>query len=238
MDKFLLYNFLRRAVELVPDVLPLLSAKARQALKVTGTGDFNVFGEDVKKLVQKLYDKDISGDEFKTQLEEIVRLQLINAYNAAWYDAIGNEDIPASLDKALQDDIKTQLEFIDGYYEDIIRDRALGMGLVLLLARADLWGARGMESYNNAMLQIGSSDNAAPNNLIWIEGDTIQKCNSCLALDGIVAPAALWDELGVYPQMGDNPKLECHGWRCQCQLVVTDKPVTPNARNKILTAVL
>lgn len=232
----LLAKLLRRAVELVPDVLPLLSAKARQALKVQGTGDFNVFGADVKKLVQKLYDKDVSGDDFKKQLAEIVKLQLTNAYNAAWYDAIGSEDIPEDLDKARAEDIKKQLEFIDGYYEDIIRDRALGMGLIALLARADLWGARGLESYNNAMIQIGSGDNAAPNNLIWIEGDTVDKCDTCLALDGIVAPAALWKELGVFPQMGDNPRLKCHGWKCECQLVVTDKPVTPNARERILAA--
>jgi hypothetical protein len=231
-------KFLRQAVKLVPDVIPYLSNKAKTALKVQGTGDFNVFSEDVKKLVQKLYDKDISGDEFKKQLAEIVKLQLTNAYNSAWYDAIGSEDIPSYLDEKLQEDIKAQLEFIDGYYNDIIRDRALGIGLVALLARADLWGARAQESYNNAMILIGSNDNAAPNNLIWIEGDTVEKCDTCLALDGIVAPASLWDELKVYPQMGDNPRLECHGWRCQCQLVVTDKPVTPNARAKILAAVL
>jgi len=233
-----LNRLLSQAVRLVPEVIPHLSNKARQALKATETGDFDVFGEDVKKLVKRLYDKNITGNDFKKQLAEIVRLQLTNAYNAAWYETIGNEDIPPELDKALQDDIKKQLEFIDGYYEDIIRDRALGMGLVALLARADLWGARAQESYNNAMVLIGSGDNAAPNNLIWIEGDTVEKCTTCLALDGIVAPADLWNELGVYPQMGDNPRLECRGWRCQCQLVVTDKPVTPNARAQILAAVL
>lgn len=228
-------NLLRQAVRLVPEVVPYLNERA---IKVTGTGNFDVFSEDVKKLVQKLYDKDLSEDEFKKQLADIVNLQITNAYNAAWYDAIGEGDIPDSLDEARAEDVKKQLEFIDGYYEDIIRDRALGMGLVALLARADLWGNRAQESYNNAMGLIGSGDNAAPNNLVWIEGDTVEKCNTCLSLDGIVAPASLWNELSVYPQMGDNPRLECHGWRCQCQLVVTDKPVTPNARDRILAAVL
>ena len=190
----------------------------------------------MKKLVQKLWDKDLTETQFKEQLAEVVRIQLTNAYNAAWYDAIGEEDIPDYLDTDLQEAIKKQIEFIDEYYNDIIRDRALGIGLIALFARADLWGVRGQEGYNNAMGLIGVEDNAAPNNLIWIEGDTVDKCETCLSLDGIVAPASLWQELGVHPQMGDNPRLECHGWRCQCQLIVTDKPITPNARERILAA--
>lgn len=230
-----LNKLLRQAVLLVPEVKAYLSAKA---LKATESIDFDQFGQDVRDLVQSLWDENIGEAEFKDTLEKIVTTQLTNAYNAAWYDAIGTEDFPSDLDDALKEEIKKQIEFIDGYYEDIIRDRALGIGLVALLARADLWGARGREAYNNAMLIIGGGDNTAPNNLEWVEGDTVQKCDTCLALDGIVAPADLWNELGIYPQMGDNPRLECHGWRCQCQLVVTDKPETPNARGKILSAVL
>ena len=102
-----LRNLIRQAVRLVPDVSQYLSAAARKA---TETLDFNVFGEDVKKLVQKLWDKDLTETQFKEQLAEVVRIQLTNAYNAAWYDAIGEEDIPDYLDTDLQEAIKGYVE--------------------------------------------------------------------------------------------------------------------------------
>jgi hypothetical protein len=79
-------------------------------------------------------------------------------------------------------------------------------------------------------------------NLEWEEGDTVEKCDICKALDGIVAFASEWAVLGVRPQNAPNPMLTslragknkgCAGWHCDCKLKPTTKRRSPNAFGRI-----
>jgi hypothetical protein len=57
-------------------------------------------------------------------------------------------------------------------------------------------------------------------------GATEKHCETCAGLAGVVATAKDWEELfaqGIEPQ-GD--KLMCGGWQCDCEIVITDEPLT------------
>jgi len=96
-------------------------------------------------------------------------------------------------------------------------------------SRIDLWVSRYTDTVNQARIYFGNRTR-----LEWIEGDTKDKCESCLALNGIVAFAFEWEQSGVRPQSPPNGALTCGGWECQCRLEVTDKRRTPNALQRIM----
>jgi hypothetical protein len=60
--------------------------------------------------------------------------------------------------------------------------------------------------------------------LRWQVGPT-EHCKTCLSLNGQVRRASFWAN-NVVPRNAPNPKLECGGFRCQCTLEKTDRPLT------------
>jgi len=90
--------------------------------------------------------------------------------------------------------------------------------------RAVLWANRYKETANRARMTFGSKVR-----FMWTEGDTLQKCETCVALDGIVAYGWEWAAAGFHPQMPPNPLLQCDGWGCDCDLSPTDRRRTPRA---------
>jgi len=232
-----LLDIARAAIKAVPQVRKYLTPRTRVALKVGETGDYDGYLIDIEKLVQQLYDSKIGAD-FEDKLKELIKKKLSEAYNGAWYDLMDTEDIPAYLDAELQAAIEEQYTFVNQYYEDIIRDRGLAIGVTALLARAALWANKVPESYNNAVMLIAAEEGAKPNtpigeNLIWMEGDTEKKCSTCLALDGLIASARDWMESGLHPQMAPNEYLECGGWKCQCRLLPTLETADANAAQRL-----
>lgn len=99
-------------------------------------------------------------------------------------------------------------------------------------ARLDVWANRWEDIKNRAILETGEKKAK----YIWVYGDT-DHCETCIALNGIVAWAEEWQESGVHPQSPPNTSLECGGWRCQCELIQTDNRRTPRALQTIMRAV-
>jgi len=97
-------------------------------------------------------------------------------------------------------------------------------------SRVDLWVSRYEDTKNEAILFYSEKNQR----LMWVEGDTKDKCRTCLALDGIVAYASEWEAAGVQPQSPPNPYLECSGWECGCSLRPTDQRRSPDALNIIM----
>jgi hypothetical protein len=232
-----LLDIARSAVKAVPEVYKYLSPRARVSMKVGETGDYDGYLIDIEKLVKQLYAGGIGAD-FKEKLRELIKKELTAAYNSAWFDLMNTEEIPDYLDAELQAAIEEQYSFVNQYYEDIVRDRGLAIGLTALLARAALWANKVPESYNNAVMLTAAEEGVKPEtpigeNLMWMEGDTEKKCSTCLSLDGIVASARDWLESGLHPQMAPNDYLECGGWKCQCRLVPTLETADANAPERL-----
>ena len=85
-------------------------------------------------------------------------------------------------------------------------------------ARADMWAARWNDVYNQSVLETSRPGDR----LEWVYGDT-DHCDTCAALNGVVATAQEWEDSGYHPQQPPNESLDCGGWRCQCYLQPTDK---------------
>jgi len=63
---------------------------------------------------------------------------------------------------------------------------------------------------------------------LWVFDDTAEKCDTCLALNGIVAYAWEWETAGFRPQSPPNALLTCGGWHCECELRHTEKRRSPS----------
>ena len=87
--------------------------------------------------------------------------------------------------------------------------------------RIKLWGKRFRDIRNKSRTLGGLNAK-----LEWRLGLTEKNCKSCSRLNGKVKRASWWAENEVYPQNPPNDKLECKGWKCDCDLDPTDKPLT------------
>jgi hypothetical protein len=221
-----LSDIIFQAIELVPEVKAHLSDKALKVLKSIDTYDRQLW-----KYALDLYR---GGDPgvFITDFVNAISNQLTRAWNAG---AKEMGVMPADM----TDDDRSEIQaIINAEYEHI-----LDLGTAITAAqpgtiqefrdtfrsRIDLWINRYTDVVNQAKIYFGGKTR-----LIWVEGDTLEKCPTCLALNGIVAFAQEWEQSGVRPQSPPNNAIECGGWNCSCTLQVTDKRRSPLALQRIM----
>lgn len=123
-----------------------------------------------------------------------------------------------AIEKIVRDEMSHLPDFAD-WIED--HDKPSGTKIEVVLARADLWANRYNDVYNQALTHFGADEK-----LEWAYGKT-EHCVTCNALNGWVKRASFWqkfyDETGIRPQA---EALACHGYRCQCKLRPTKKPLS------------
>ena len=155
----------------------------------------------------------------------------------AWNE--GAADMGVQPDEMSDDDIaileaivNSENDFVNNLADDIQGARESGVSEEQFVsgfgARCNLWANRYTETVNRARMQFG-----AKVRLMWQEGATEDKCETCKKLDGIVAFGYEWEEAGFHPQMPPNDMLECEGWNCQCTLEPTTRRRTPRALDKL-----
>lgn len=188
------------------------------------------FSRTIERLVKSLYDGYIGG-EFVDTLKNLIRGQMRRAYEEAWIDD-GNElPLPAYLEQAAAELADEQAGYVDGYYRAIVDARTDKTSIAPLMSRAELWANRYNQAKSDAVKAMALESGGK---LEWVEGDTIEKCDTCLALNGIVAYASEWEQSGFRPQNAPNHMIDCGGWRCQCELRPTSKRKTPKALETLL----
>lgn len=84
-----------------------------------------------------------------------------------------------------------------------------------MLSRAQLWGSKGLDGIYNVGLTLGRGNKM----MEFVLGPT-EHCESCLALAGQVHRALTFLKAGLAPR---SDRLNCGGFRCQCELVETTK---------------
>ena len=219
-----LIKIAREAVRLAPQVRPRLSTKARWMLYEPAeykTTDYML--SVIEGLVNGVYNNLVGGD-FIDAMANLISGQLTQAFQQAFEDE-GYTDfvMPDYLNAALESMILSQFDYVDQFYRDIVDARIDGTSISPLLARAQLWANQWQAAYNEAIRLMTLEGGG---NLMWQEGDTIDKCGVCVGLDGLVMRASEWDALGIKPQ---SHSLPCHGFNCHCSLVQTDKRRSPDA---------
>ena len=180
-------------------------------------------------MTRDLYRGDISESEFVTQMADLIQQQLTRA----WHEGMRTngldpvEDMEEDWLTILDEIILSEYNYVDAFAADIVDAWNRNQPWEPLLARAELWANRYNDVVNQAIMATKEQK------LKWIYGDT-EHCETCAALNGIVAWASEWELSGVEPQNPPNAALTCGGWKCKCRLEPTTERKTRNAFSRIM----
>ncbi len=217
---------LLKAVELVPEVKVHLSEKAVEFLK-----SIEQYDRQLWEYTLALFRGGDSG-AFIDKFTAATSNQLTRAFNE------GARSVGVEPEDMTEEDLAYLKEIIDSEYEHILdlgtaieasRELELSAFRQAFRSRIDLWVARYTDVINRAKTYFGGMTR-----LEWKLGETEQHCDTCAALNGIVAWAKEWEQAGVHPQSPPNEILQCGGWKCDCSLNVTDKRRSPGALGRIM----
>lgn len=229
-------EIVRLTVKAIPAVTPYLKGRAIAFVwnidPSYKTEEY--FNAHIEHLIQQLYNGYMDGSTFIDIMYSLISGQIYDAYVQAWEDDGNTLPLPDYLDSAEKLAVVNQQDFVQGLADDIIQASVDGKPIDPLLARAGLWSNQWSSEYNNAQVLITANTGGK---MMWIEGDTKEKCEQCVALDGIVAYASEWDELNVHPKNAPNEMISCGGWDCECKLQSTDQRRSPKAFETIMNIV-
>lgn len=194
-------------------VIGLHGRELRLALKTVA-----YYERALNRAVLDFYRDDIDAGEFIDEMVRLIEGQFERAWNEGSREAgIDPQTHSEDDDAELQQRIDKELDFVLDYAEAIEKARIEGAPVGPLQDRVTLWANRYNEVVNEAKIYFGKQLRFE-----WVYGDT-DHCDTCIELNGIVATGETWEESDWQPQ-GSN--LDCGGWRCQCTLQPTKKPVT------------
>lgn len=185
----------------------------------------------ISSYVRELYNGGSEG-AFIDGMAELIPAQLTRAWNEGMREN-GLDPVDDMIDEwadKLEDLILNEYDYVDNFAADITAAAAAASGVDALLSRAEMWANRYNDVLNISILTTKEQK------LKWILGATEEHCNTCSALNGIVAFASEWDLSGVHPQGAPNAALECGGWRCDCSLQPTSERHTRGAWDRIMAA--
>ena len=184
------------------------------------------FRRVMRRATLQFYRGDIDAFQFIDRMTDLIEDQFGRAWNAGARDAGFN---PADMDdidlSMLSHAIDGQADFLLNFAEAVENAALEDAPIDPLYSRIDLWANRYDETINDARMHF-SQRQGDDLRLVWRLGATEQHCTTCAMLDGIVATVAQWRASGYRPQHAPNARLECGGWRCDCQLEPTDEELT------------
>lgn len=221
----MLIDVIKRAIDLVPEVIPHLS---NAALKSIGQYDRQLW--EYTLALYRGGDPGTFIDEFASAIE--------NQLNRAWNE--GAREVGVEPGDMTEDDKQVIQDIIDSEYDHVLDLASAVEGAQSLdidafrsqfRSRIDLWVNRYNDVRSQAMVYFGEKTR-----MVWKLGATEEHCATCATLNGVVAYATEWEESGVAPQGPPNDALECGGWRCDCSLEVTEQRRSPNALTTIMNA--
>ena len=172
---------------------------------------------------------------FMATFARSIDVQLTEAWNlgaaevGVQPDEMNNDDV-----NILRSIIANEMQFIQGIAGEIQSDVDNGLTREQLESyygnRVSLWATRYLETQNRARMVFGSKQK-----FIWVRGPTSDGCDTCIALNGIVAFGWEWEEARFIPQNPPNRLLKCSGWGCLCEIKPTTKRRTARALDRLLT---
>lgn len=128
----------------------------------------------------------------------------------------GGEKMPVTLsdedELALSQWRAEQNDYIKSLMDDIKSGK---VNTSELEGRVPLWVNKSLKKAYH--LGLASTNNKQF--YMWVLGNTIEHCTTCLTAHGQVHRLGTWVKAGILPQSND---LECGGWRCDCRLIPTD----------------
>jgi hypothetical protein len=215
MNKFLLYNFLRRAVLAAPSVKVYLLPHAIKAL-----GGY----EEVRnEYWADVYDS-VEGYLTGTRPITSFRNKMYNAMNSAFQTGAelgyvnGGGEVPLdSVTQAwLDGEILAEKNNIDNLFAGLQQTWESKDAIAEAFARADGYAGKLDAIYAQAMM------NGANNPMLtWKLGQTETHCDTCASLDGKKHPAQWYIDRDYIPRK-PYAGMDCKGFNCDCMLVDKD----------------
>jgi hypothetical protein len=199
----------------------LIDLKAKPVNAIAGRGGIVSFRRNIRASVRGLW----SGAISKRQALLTFRSAIEKAIDQAWIEGaaecgIQEEDLTVEELTARDEFIFEQNDLAPDFIDAIADNSKINGGqLTSLLQRAEMW----INQYSSAKQQseaMACKDEKRE----WRVGRT-EHCRTCLALNGQVRRMSFWIN-NVMPRNAPNEKLECRGFRCQCVLRKTDKPIS------------
>lgn len=210
------------------NVVGLSGAELRAALKTEA-----YYNRALNSAVLEFYRGEMDAGEFIDEMIRLIEGQFRRAWNEGSRDVgVDPKDHTPEDDAILEEHINQETEHILDYAEAIEKAKIDGAPVAPLQARVSLWANRYNEMVNAARMHFG----AEREYLKWKLGATEEHCETCAALDGIVATAEAWEESGFHPQGAPNDALECDGWYCDCRLEVTKEKPTDKQPSDVQAA--
>ncbi len=157
----------------------------------------------------------------------------------AWFEGMAQNEYQAdemtpemqeNLDGIIRDEKSFLPDLAAWISETVDRIRPIDAAWPALHARLDVWANRWLDVKNQAIRATSEPDAKE----MWVMGNTEQHCETCSALNGLVAYVSEWETAGFRPQSPPNSLLSCGGWRCDCSRVPTTKRRTKKVLDRLL----
>jgi len=175
------------------------------------------FRRGLRSAVRGLWSKAISESQFVDAMQSAIQRNLTVAWQeGATECGIGADELSEAEIEARDAFIDNQFTYLSGFGDAIAENG--DNRLRDLYSRIELWVNRYGEIRDKAKAMA-----CADQKLEWrINVRCKEHCSSCTQLNGKVKRGSYWNKT-ILPRSRD---LECGGWRCCCELVVTDKPLS------------
>lgn len=195
--------------------------KAKPISKIAGRGGIVTFRRNIRASVRGLW----TGALNRRQALVTFRRAIEQGIDKAWLEGaqecgIQESELTVAELTARDEFIFEQNELAPNFIDDIAaKSKVNGGKLQPLMQRAEMW----INQYSSAK-QSSEALACADEKRIWKIGRT-EHCRTCLALNNQVRRLSFWQN-NVLPRNPRNERLICEGWRCQCTLRKTNKPIT------------
>jgi hypothetical protein len=199
-----------------------LTLKTYAESPVTEEKTVGTYNRQVWRIMRELFLSEIDEYAFVDDFSAFIDNQFTRAWNQGAREMGVNPNQFTMNDIAqLANRIAAERDHMLQLADDIMVARAQKIDLATFRARfqmrAEMYANRYNDILNEARVWFGGKEL-----LEWVVGQT-EHCADCLRLNGVVAPANEWMQYPLRPQCRE---LECQGYRCQCQLLPTDKKPT------------
>ncbi|MHC4214105.1 MAG: hypothetical protein ACYSWP_12100 [Planctomycetota bacterium] len=202
-------------------MLASAETKAKPINTIAGRGGIVSFRRNLRASVRGLW----TGALSEAQALRTFRAAIERGIEQAWIE--GAAECGIQPDELTTAELTKRDEFIFEQndlapnFVDAIeaQSKANGGKLQPLLQRNEMW----VNQYDSAKQQSEALA-CANEKREWRVGRT-EHCRTCLALNGQVRRMSFWLN-NVMPRSAPNEKLECGGYRCQCILRKTDRPIS------------
>jgi hypothetical protein len=180
----------------------------------------DAYQRNLRSAVRGLWSGVLDFDQFFSAMSSAITRGLTGAWHEGALECgIKPDELSSEEEKALSERIVKERSYIAGFGDAIETNSKTNDGqLTPLFRRLNMWTNRYLDVTNQAK-SMACADLKGQ----WRIGPTEKHCKSCSGFNGRVYRFSTWARNNALPQ-GKN--LACHGFRCLCEILITDAPIT------------